>query len=103
MSGTISDWEQAQFVSQATAEINAVPVTEPRREVVGGSDGRPEGLVVWNARTNSGYHVQGLVDAEGRTYITAVLNGKSETFEVPRERAAEAFEHPYVFGATLPL
>ena len=103
MSGTISDWEQAQFVSQATAEISAVPTIEPEREVVGGQDGRPESLAVWDARTNSGYHVQGLVDAEGRTYITAVLNGKSETFEVRREDAREAFLHPYSYGANLPL
>lgn len=63
----------------------------------------PAGLVVWAARLNDGFAVQGLVDGAGRTYISAALNGQYQTFEVDREDAAEAFDHPFAYGCTLPL
>jgi hypothetical protein len=56
------------------------------------------------SRLTAGLGVQALWSpTDGTTWITVVLNGATETFEVPGENLAEAFEHPYVFGATLPL
>ena len=42
-------------------------------------------------------------DDEPRAFITLVLNGATETFEVKPEDALDAFQHPYAFGGTLPL
>jgi hypothetical protein len=71
-------------------------------------DGRagypPEGLAVWASRSASGFYVQGLVDSDGRTYITTALAGKTETVEVDPSIAADAFLHPFAYDASsLPL
>ena len=55
----------------------------------------PEGLRAWAGRSDNGVHVQGLVDAEGTTYVTVVLGGRCETREVSRERALDVFLHPF--------
>ena len=66
-------------------------------------DVTPEGLRTWAGRSSYPFHVQGLVDAEGRTYITAVLNDLTQTWEVAPGDALEAFLHPFANGCTLPL
>lgn len=58
----------------------------------------PKGLRAWAGRSEHGIHVQGLVDAEGATYITVCVGRSSETREVPRDQAAEAFAHPFARG-----
>lgn len=63
----------------------------------------PDGLRAWAGRSSDGFHVQGLVDAAGRTYVSCALNGEYETFEVSPEAAADAFVHPFAYGCTLPL
>ncbi len=69
-------------------------------------EARPErpGLVALKGRINAGLAVQLLADTDtGETFITLVLNGSTETFPVPPEHALDAFEHPFVYGGTLPL
>lgn len=63
----------------------------------------PAGLSVLATRSASGFDVQLLIDGEGQTYVTALLNGACETFEVPRAKALDAFHHPFLYGCTLPL
>lgn len=55
----------------------------------------PDGLRAWAGRSDNGVHVQGLVDAEGTTYVTVVLGGQCETREVVRERALDVYLHPF--------
>lgn len=61
----------------------------------------PEGLRAWAGRSTNGIHVQGLIDAEGTTYVTVVFRGRCETREVPREKAIDVFEHPFAYGFEL--
>jgi hypothetical protein len=63
----------------------------------------PEGLVAWAGRSENGFHVQGLVAADGACFISCALNGAYQTFEVPRANAVEAYAHPFAYGCTLPL
>ena len=63
----------------------------------------PAGLSVLATRSASGFDVQLLIDAEQQTYVTCVLNGAIQTFEVERAKALDAFHHPFLFGCTLPL
>jgi len=63
----------------------------------------PGGLKAWAGRTSDGFHVQGLVDGEGQTYITCVLDGVCETREIAPEKALDAFIHPFAYGFNLPL
>ena len=65
----------------------------------------PAGLVAWAGRLSNGFAVQGLVDAEKQCYITCAIPGQGlyQTFEVSREDAQDAFEHPFAYGCTLPL
>jgi len=63
----------------------------------------PEGLKAWAGRISDGFAVQGLVDAEGRTYVTCVLNGEYETIEFEPGQALDAYLHPFAYGFTLPL
>lgn len=56
------------------------------------------------SRVTAGLGVQALwAPADGSTHITVALNGVTETFEVDPANLREAFDHPYIFGATLPL
>jgi hypothetical protein len=63
----------------------------------------PEGLKAWAGRISDGFAVQGLVDAAGRTYVTCVLNGETETIEFEPGQALDAYLHPFAYGFTLPL
>ncbi len=63
----------------------------------------PEGLKAWAGRVSDGFAVQGLVDAEGRTYVTCALNGEYETIEFEPGQALDAYLHPFAYGFTLPL
>lgn len=65
----------------------------------------PAGLRAWAGRATNGFYVQGLVAADGSIFISAGIPGRGlhETFEVKPEDAAEAFEHPFAYGCTLPL
>ena len=64
----------------------------------------PRAWTVWAARANSGFFVQGLVDAAGgKTYISCGTVAGLETFQVDAAVAADAFDHPYAYGADLPL
>jgi hypothetical protein len=56
------------------------------------------------SRLTSGLGVQALWAPEnGTTHVTVTLNGETETFEVPPALLREAFDHPFAYGATLPL
>ena len=62
--------------------------------------------VVLCSRLTAGLGVQLLTnrsDDEPRAWITLVLNGECETFEIQPEDALDAFAHPFAFGGTLPL
>ena len=64
----------------------------------------PPKVLALAGRSESGFHVQLLWNADERqAYVTAVLDGKSQTFAVPNEHAMEAFNHPFCFGCTLDL
>lgn len=63
----------------------------------------PKGLRAWAGRVANGLYVQGLVDADGATYISAGIRGQHVTWEVPREHAADAFLHPFAYGCTLSI
>lgn len=63
----------------------------------------PKGLRAWAGRTSNGFYVQGLVAADGTTFISAGVGSQHQTFEVPREDAQDAFEHPYAYGCTILL
>ena len=63
----------------------------------------PKGLRAWAGRIADGFAVQGLVDAEGRTYVTCALNGEYETIEFEPGQALDAYLHPFAYGFTLPL
>lgn len=81
------------------------PPPPPLNVALEDADFIPKGLRVWAGRSAVGdnFHVQGLVDAEGATYITCILAGRCETREVPNEDALDAFLHPFAYGFTLPL
>ena len=81
----------------ASAPVAAPPVGLTDDDLV------PEGLSVLATRSASGFDVQLLIDGEGCTYVTCILNGAIETFEVARASAYDAFHHPFLFGCTLPL
>ena len=59
----------------------------------------PAGLKAWAGRFTNGIAVQGLVDDEGQTYISVVFGRQAVTFEVPRDRAVDAFDHPFSYPA----
>ncbi len=96
------------LVSDHALEVRS---QQDRRDLVDGVDHLdfepthivPDGLKVWAARMSDGFAVQGLVDSAGRTYISCALNGEHQTFDVEPEDAAEAFDHPFAYGCTLPL
>ena len=62
-------------------------------------------VVALCGRQNSGLSVQLLttVGADVRAWITLDVNGQTETFEVEPSTALDAYQHPYAYGATLPL
>ena len=56
------------------------------------------------SRLTAGLGVQLLWDPRnGDTFITVTLNGDTETFPVDPFNAADAFQHPFAYGASLPL
>jgi hypothetical protein len=81
----------------------APPVTAPVEIDLSDDDFVPAGLKAWAGRTSDGFHVQGLVDGEGSTFVTCVLNGVCETLEIAPEKALDAYLHPFAYGFTLPL
>lgn len=61
-------------------------------------------MVALCGRVYSGLGVQLLWSpVTGETFVTVTLGGETETFEVPRDRAMDAYEHPFAYGATLKL
>jgi hypothetical protein len=79
------------------------PVSPPIDVAINDDDFVPKGLRAWAGRTADGFHVQGLVDAEGQTFVTCYLNGVCETLEIPVDKALDAYLHPFAYGFTLPL
>ncbi len=59
--------------------------------------------VALKGRLTAGLGVQLLAEPvkDGRTFITLALDGETETFEVPADRALDAFDHPFCYGGTL--
>ena len=94
-----------QLVTDAVGRrvASPTPPAPPAGEPFDFGPHEPEGLKAWDGRITAGLAVQGLVDAAGRTYVTCVLNGETETIEVDPSVAADAFEHPFAYGFTLPL
>jgi len=77
----------------------AAPPPPPPPVDLNDDDFVPAGLRAWAGRSTNGIHVQGLVDADGQTYITVVFGRETVTFEVDREHALDAFEHPFAYPA----
>jgi hypothetical protein len=75
--------------------VRPAPPTPPPPLDLSDDDFVPDGLRAWAGRSDNGVHVQGLVDAEGTTYVTVVLGGQCETREVARGRALDVFLHPF--------
>jgi hypothetical protein len=63
----------------------------------------PAGLKAWAGRSDNGIHVQGLVDSDGTTYVTVVFGRQCETREIAREKALDAFLHPFAYGFSVTL
>jgi len=62
----------------------------------------PRDLVALKGRITAGLGVQLIVDLlTSETFITLALDGETETFEVPADKALDAFEHPFAYGGTL--
>lgn len=102
---TIQDWEDARFAREAADEIDAIPTAEPARTIVAVQEDRPE-LVALCGRVTAGLSVQLLTtvsDEDVRAFVTLDVNGRTETIEVQPGNALDAYHHPYVYGATLPL
>ena len=59
----------------------------------------PKGLRAWAGRFTNGIAVQGLVDADGATYVSVVFGRQAVTFEVDPEQAVDAFDHPFAYPA----
>lgn len=101
---TIGDWERRRFAREAAEEIADVavttePVTPAKVETETGTI-----CIALLGRVTAGLGVQLLWNPlTGETFLTVALNGETETFSVPPEAAKEAFDHPYAFGASLPL
>lgn len=65
---------------------------------------RPETLVALMGRVNSGFYVQLIADtATGETWLTCSINGETDTFPIPSDKALDAFEHPFAYGCNLPV
>lgn len=63
-------------------------------------DSRP--LVELDARENDGISVSLLWDATtDETFIELETENEWERFEVPNERASDAFAHPYVYATVI--
>lgn len=95
-----------KFIDEGRSLVSdpvAAPPAPPKSLNLSDDDFVPQGLRAWAGRSSDGFHVQGLIDAEGTTYVTCVLNGVSETLEIPRAKAYDAFLHPFAYGFTLPL
>lgn len=95
---TIKGWEDAlAVVEEAELAILGAPV-----ELSVAAE-RQETIALLG-RLYGGFGVQLLWNREtGRTFITCALADETETFEVPRDRAYDAFAHPFAYGATLKL
>lgn len=89
---TIADWERerAEKWAQLVSRMKPDPTDEVTVECL-------------RSRCTGGLGVQLLWLGADRAAITVTLNGETETFEVHPRDAAAAFEHPYAYGATLPL
>ena len=60
-----------------------------------------EDIVALHGRCYAGLGVQLLWNrATGQTFITLTKGERIETFEVPRDKALDAFVHPYLYGGT---
>ena len=95
---TLKGWEQRRELIE---EAELALLDAPAELTVAGE--RQE-IVALCGRLYAGLGVQLLWNREtGDTFVTVTLAGENETFEVPRDRAFDAFEHPYAYGATLAL
>jgi hypothetical protein len=85
--------------------VRTAPPAPPVALDLSDDDFVPKGLRAWAGRFENGLYVQGLVDADGTTFISAGIPGRDlhQTWEVARVDAADAFEHPFAHGCTLPL
>ena len=100
MAGTLADWERERFEQETSLEISELPEFEPERKSVPippVTDAEP---CVLKSRTFAGWSTElGWHPALGVT-IT-VKQGFDDTpymFQVPPEKALDAFEHPYVYA-----
>lgn len=94
---TIKGWERDRALREEAEKITADALL-PRVET------DPREIECLESRLTAGLGVQLLWNREtGSTFITVTLNGETETFPVDEDKALEAFEHPFAFGATLPL
>ncbi len=96
---TIQDWEDARAVEEIEADLETLETipTLPSESELG------EDFNVLCERSNSGFDVQLGIDNQGRTFVNCTLNGEGDSFEVPNDKALDAFYHPFVYGCNLPL
>jgi hypothetical protein len=103
-----SDAFRASGRSLVTDYYGNSPPVSPVRETVAdallaAAEPNRSGVTALLGRMSAGLGVQALVNGDGETFITIWLNGATETFPVPAAKLLDAFDHPYVYGATLPL
>lgn len=93
------------LVSDPRGTAAPAPPAPPVALDISDDDFVPQGLKAWAGRIANGFYVQGLVDAEGQTYISAGIPARSlhQTWEVAPEQALDAYLHPFAYGCTLPL
>lgn len=94
-----------EFLASGRSVITGTrqPVRDAVEEALGAAlEPERDGVRCLLSRLTAGLGVQALVKGD-ETFITVTLNGETETFPVPRDRLLDAFDHPYAYGATLPL
>ena len=105
MEAPIAKWERERFEREAAAEIAALDTSEPvRRLEAATSVAPPADVIALAGRITAGLAVQLLITPGGqdrRAFITLVLDGETETFEVGPEHAMDAYRHPFCYGGTL--
>lgn len=95
-------WEQDRAVVEEAEKALLDSAEQALLDSVEELSDEADNIMALASRYYSGLGVQLLWNREsGATFITVTLGGETETFPVPGDRAFDAFEHPYAYGATL--
>jgi hypothetical protein len=98
MKGTIADWERDRFEREASAELSGIATTNEPVVIVE----REAETVELLGRSFSGLSVELLfAPTDGRTFVKVAIADREQTLEIPRDKAYDAFQHPFAYGCTL--